>query len=255
MTPQHSGRTPSQDAEAILREAMSRVRRRYGADLTVRTVWAEGSRLKVLRDAAREARCLVVGQHHDSGPAGLVSAQGNLAVAGRVACPVIVVPASWRPTSADSITVGIDGTPLSLEAVEFAFRAAADRGCSLTVVHSYRIPYRRPVVSERTWQEHAALTVSETLAGWTEEYPGVTVTRLLTTRPVVATLARESEYTGLVVVGAHAGPLPIGDPVTRRTITEMSCPVAVVAHHVTPAERNRRHREIAVDSDAAEPAY
>jgi nucleotide-binding universal stress UspA family protein len=248
----HVSLPPSAGADDLLQEAAARVRHQHGADLKVSTLSAEGSRLKVLQRAARDARVLVVGRDRDTGPGRLVSAQGNLALAGRAGCPVVVVPATWRPSfSEGSVVVGIDGTPLSLEAVEFAFRTAADRGGDLTVVHSHQVPYRRLAAGDGTWQERAGLTVSETLAGWDEEYPNVQVTRLLTTRPVVATLDREGQHVGLLVVGAHAGPLPIGDPVARRTIAEMTCPVAVVAHHVTPAERDRRRREIHAGSTPA----
>ncbi|TDU87909.1 universal stress protein family protein [Kribbella voronezhensis] len=256
MVPVYAPQVPADGAEEMLGEAVGFVRRQFGEELKVSTVAREGSRLKVLQRAARDARVVVVAREHASGPAGIVSAQGNLAVAGRAGCPVIVVAPGWRPAAAEyGVVVGIDGTPLSLEAVEFAFRTAADRGRELTVVHSHHVPYRRLVADDGTWQERAALTVSETLAGWDEEYPQVKVTRLLTTRPVVATLARESQHADLVVVGAHTGPLPIGDPVARRTIAEMTCPVAIVAHHVTPAERDRRRREIPAPSDIIATTY
>jgi nucleotide-binding universal stress UspA family protein len=280
MRPLALPQSPSTSAEEALQDAVRQLRHLHGDGLIVGSVSAEGSRLKVLRDAARDARVLVVGRHHDSGTSGLVSAQGNLGLAGRAGCPVIVVPTDWRcPVDRDDtvgvvpsgrwsnpgergdgmgavpsgrwpgpverdVAVGIDGTALSLEAVEFAFRTAADRGGDLTVVHSHQVPYRRLTADIDSWQQRAALTVSETLAGWDEEYPNVKVTRMITTRPVVATLAQESRQVGLVVVGAHAGPLPIGDPNARRIITELACPVAVVAHHVTPAERGRRGREL-----------
>lgn len=256
MMPAYLPQPLSAGADEALRRAVEQVRRQYGEDVKVTAGSMEGSRLKVLREFAREARILVVGREHDSGPAGLASAQGNLAVAGRASCPVIVVPPKWSPTSPDrAVVVGIDGTPLSLEAVEFAFRTASDRGEALTVVHSHHVPYRRLAADDGTWQERAGLTVSETLAGWDEEYPNVKVTRLLTTRPVVDALARESRQAALIVVGAHAGPLPIGDPVTRRTIAGMSCPVAIVAHHVTEAERARRRREVQGHADVISPTY
>jgi nucleotide-binding universal stress UspA family protein len=256
MRPLDLPQSPAAVADKALQDAVRQLRHKYGPELTVRTVSAEGSRLKVLRDAARDARVLVVGRRHDGAAAGLVSAQGNLGLAGRVGCPVIVVPPRLRPNPAErDVAVGIDGTALSLEAVEFAFRTAADRGGELTVVHSHQLPYRRLAADDGSWQERAALTISETLAGWDEEYPNVKVTRMITTRPVVATLARQSEQVGLVVVGAHAGPLPIGDPNARHIITELTCPVAVVAHHVTAAERRRRDREIPAGPDIVVPTY
>ncbi len=237
------GGSASKAAEQLLQDAVTHAKRRHGRELVVRTVSIEGSRLKVLQSATRDASVLVVARSSDSAPAGVISTQGNLALAGRIGRPLIVVPTSWRSVRARrSIAVGIDGSRLSLEAVEFAFRTAAERHADLTVVHSHNLAYA--AADDGTWRESAGLTVSETLAGWDEEYPHVNVTRLLTTRPVVATLARESEDVDLIVVGAHTGPLPIGDPVARRTIAEMSCPVAIVAHHITPAEHDQQRRQV-----------
>jgi hypothetical protein len=63
----------------------------------------------------------------------------------------------------------------------------------------------------------------------------VKVTRFLSSRQPAAALVHESSDVGLVVVGSHAGPLPI-DPVARRSVAAMTCPVAIVPHHATVAE-------------------
>lgn len=101
----------------------------------------------------------------------------------------------------------------------------------------------------------ADLTVAETLAGWTDEYPEVRVTRFLTARPVVEALVHEGTEVGLVVLGAHAGLLPVGDPVTRRAVAAMTCPVAIVPHHVTAAEREQRARKVLQGGDVVVPTY
>jgi hypothetical protein len=49
---------------------------------------------------------------------------------------------------------------------------------------------------------------------------------------------RESGSVGLVVVGAHSGALPV-DPVARRSMAAMTCPVAIVPHHLTDGERQQ----------------
>jgi hypothetical protein len=41
---------------------------------------------------------------------------------------------------------------------------------------------------------------------------------------------------GLVVLGAHAGVLPIGDPVARRAMVAVATPVAIVPHRPGLAE-------------------
>ena len=258
MTPGLQPKAPGEIADAVLRVAVAHVRHHYGYELQVTAVSEEGARLKVLPRAARHARLLVVGRTRTRGPQRLVAAQGNITLAGRSGCPVIVVPLNWRPMPVDrKVAVGIDGTPLSLEAVEFAFRATADRDGDLTVVHAQHAPRHDPIDGgvANSWVRRAALTVSETLAGWDEEYPEVKVTRFLTARPVVEALVREGLHAGLVVLGARAGRLPIGDPIARRAVAAMPCPVAIVPHHVTAAERKTRLHEVKPADEVVVPTY
>jgi nucleotide-binding universal stress UspA family protein len=245
MTPGYLPKPPAELADDDLRAAVAHARRQVGHGLPLNAVSMEGSRLKVLPEAARHARLLVVGRTRARGPHRLVAAEGDLLLAARTGCPLVVVPMSWKPSAADrNVAVGVDGTSLSLEAVEFAFRTAADREGDLIVVHAEPAPHRR-----------ADVTVAETLAGWSDEYPEVRVTRFLTARPVVAALMQESQQLGLIVLGAHAGPLPIGDPVARRAIAAMTCPIAIVPHHITAAKREARGREIRIGADVGVSTY
>lgn len=243
----------STQADQALSAAAARLR--SPGDGRFRTVAVAGPRLEVLTEAAADARLLVTSTPHAQGPHGLVSAHRALQLTARAERPLVVVPRRWRSTVADhSVAVGVDGTELSLEAVAFAFETAAARGAELVVIHSHRTPYRTR--HNANWVERARLTVSETLAGWDEEYPTVKVTRLLTGRPVVEALAHESENHGLVVLGSHGGQTPLGDPVARRAVAAMTCPVAIVPHHVTQAETERRHHRVAVPGhDLGIPTY
>jgi nucleotide-binding universal stress UspA family protein len=216
----------------VLRTAVAQVRYLAGAGLEVDAVAVEGSRLKALAKAARNARLLVVGRTPIRSPQRLVTAHGDIFLTARTGCPVVVVPAPWRSSELDRhVAVGIDGTPMSLEAVEFAFRTAGDRDGDLTVVHAQHAPRHG-----RDRSSSDELSVAETLADWAVRFPGVKVTRFLTGRPVVEALVQEGRQAGLVVVGAPAGLLPIGDPRVRRAVAAMSCPVAVVPHHVSAGE-------------------
>jgi nucleotide-binding universal stress UspA family protein len=258
MGPGYQPKPPADVADSSLRTAVAHVRHHYGYGLGVAAVSEEGSRLKILPKVARHARLLIVGRSRARGPHRLVAAQGDIFLAARTGCPVLVVPLTWKPSALDrKVAVGIDGTPLSLEAVEFAFRAAADREGDLTVVHAQHAPRHDPDRAgvEDSWVRRADLTVSETLAGWADEYPHVRVTRFLTARPVVEALVHEGTDVGLVVLGARAGLLPIGDPVTRRAVAAMVCPVAIVPHHVTAKERDQRARRVQPATDVVVPTY
>ncbi|MDX6263339.1 MAG: hypothetical protein QOH84_5027 [Kribbellaceae bacterium] len=258
MAPGYQPKPPAEVADAALRQLVAHIRHHYGHELRMTAVSEEGPRSKVLPQAARHARLLVVGRVRARGPHRLVAAQGNITLTARAGCPVIVVPLTWRPGLVDrKVAVGIDGTPLSLEAVEFAFRAAADRKGDLTVVHAQHAPRHDPVGCDvgSSWVRRGDLTVSETLAGWADEYPEVKVTRFLTAKPVVEALVHEGAEAGLVVLGARARLLPVGDPIARRAVAAMACPVAIVPHHTTAEERGRQSRALRPGTDVVIPTY
>jgi nucleotide-binding universal stress UspA family protein len=237
----YASKPPAELADAALRVAVAHVRHYHGYGLELVAVTGEGSRSRVLAHAARTARMLVVGRPRSRGPQRLVHTQANLTLAARAGCPVVVVPLSWKPTLLDrKVAVGIDGTPLSAEALEFAFSIAAGRDGDLVVVHA-GLPAERPLADgdpSDAWISRADHLLSETLGPWTSRFPRVKVTRFLSSRPAAAALVHESSDVGLVVVGAHSGALPV-DPVARRSMAAMTCPVAIVPHHPTgtsPAE-------------------
>ena len=239
MMPGYAPKPPAEFADAALRATVAHVRHRDGYALELAAVAAEGSRVRVLAHAARKARMLVVGRSRSRGPQRLLNTHASLTLASRAGCPVVVVPASWKPSLVDrKIAVGIDGTALSSEALEFAFGVAAGREAELVVVHA-GLPAEHAWHDqdpEHSWISRADHLLSESLAPWTSRFPDVTVTRFLSSRPPAAALVHESGDVGLVVIGSHDGLLPI-DPVARRSVAAMTCPVAIVPHHVTAAER------------------
>lgn len=239
MMPGYAPKAPAEFADDALRAAVAHVRHRDGYAMELAAIAGEGSRVRVLAHAARKARTLVVGRARSRGPQRLMNTQTSLTLASRAGCPVVVVPASWKPSLVDrKVAVGIDGTALSSEALEFAFGVAAGREADLIVVHA-GLPAEHAWNdddSEHSWISRADHLLSETLAPWTRQFPDVRVTRFLSSRQPSAALVHESADVGLVVVGSHGGPLPV-DPVARRSVAAMTCPVAIVPHHLTTAER------------------
>lgn len=232
--------SPADEVGVLEREARQ-LERAYGTRLKVSTLSLVGPRVKALEQAAEGARLVVLGKEPDGRLSGLRAAQSSLRIATAVTCPVVVVPFDWRSSPiARSVVVGVDGTPLSLDAVGYAFAVASERAVELSVVHSYWMRYTGSGAANRpdptdAWVGAARSTVSESLSECIEAYPDVRLSRVLTTRPVIDVLIGESRYAGLVVLGAHAGGGAIADPTTRRAIAEMTCPVAIVAHRRTPA--------------------
>ncbi|HET6741771.1 MAG TPA: universal stress protein [Kribbella sp.] len=244
MTPGYVPKPPADLADAALRAAVAHVRHLNGYALELAALAGEGSRARVLAHAARKARMLIVGRSRSRGPQRLMHTQANLTLAARAGCPLVVVPLSWKPSLLDrKVAVGIDGTALSTEALEFAFAETDGREGDLIVVHA-GLPAERPFADEDpeySWISRADCLLSETLAPWTSRFPNVKVTRFLSSRLPAAALVHESGDVGLVVVGAHTGPLPV-DPVARRSMAAMTCPVAIVPHHPTDTERRQASR-------------
>lgn len=252
MTPGYAPKSPAELADAAVRAAVAHVRHRDGYGVQLAGITEEGSRLRVLAHAARKARMLVIGRSRSRGPQRLVHTQANLTLAARAGCPVVVVPLSWKPSLLDrKIAVGIDGTALSAEALEFAFGVAAGREADLIVVHA-GVPAERPFSDEDpecSWISRADYILSENLAPWTSRFPDVRVTRFLSGRQPAAALVHESGEVGLVVVGAHSGALPV-DPVARRSMAAMTCPVAIVPHHLTEAAQAGRRRDVLIGGES-----
>jgi nucleotide-binding universal stress UspA family protein len=226
------------EAGRDLREAVAHVRRQAGPRLPVGAVAREGFRIDVLSQFGRRAEVLVVPRQRVRGPQRLVAAQADIALAARSACPVVVVPRTWKPFSGDrTVVVGIDGSALSWEAVGHAFSTASRTGGDLLALHA--------AGDDRPGSGDLERVVAETLAGWQEVFPDVRVVRRPTTEPVLAALARGSEHAALLVLGVHVDRnRTIGDPVTRQALAAATCPVALVRHQVT-FQGDRRPRSTA----------
>ncbi|MFE3072479.1 universal stress protein [Streptomyces sp. NPDC059247] len=108
------------------------------------------------------------------------------------------------------IVAGVDGSPESLAAADWAAREALHRGLPLRLAHAWRWePLDLPLVQDRATQEKAALDLlrdAETAV--TERHPGLTVTsEVLPDTPVAALLGAE-ERTELLVIGSRGhGPV------------------------------------------------
>ncbi|WP_145812066.1 universal stress protein [Kribbella amoyensis] len=250
-------KTPAELADDALRRAVSHVRHHYGEGMSLVAISGEGARPRVLARTARRARMVIVGQQRATGSQRSRAARANLALAGRTGRPVVVVPDDWQPSAEDrKIAVGIDGAPLSSAALEFALRTASERQATLVVVYAGLPDHRDDNAELHPWLSRAEFVCSEALAAATGKYPGVEVTTLLSNRPAAEALVHESRQVGLVVVGCHAGHQQ-SDPVARRCLAVMTCPVAIVPERGTftddepqarvPVEQGRTAARIGVD--------
>jgi nucleotide-binding universal stress UspA family protein len=123
-------------------------------------------------------------------------------------CPVAVVHdevASSLQSAHLPVLVGIDGSRASELATAIAFDEAAWRGVDLVVLHVCTDADMSSLFGME-WsavQSAADKTIAESLAGWQERYPEVTVQLLVELENPVRHLIEQSERAQLVVVGSH----------------------------------------------------
>jgi nucleotide-binding universal stress UspA family protein len=238
-------------ARQVLRSAMRRARA-VAPDLELSARWIPGSVVRALLDEAGRAGdrgrgLLVLGGGRRRGVRGLLPGSVPASVAARSSCPVVVIRTAGGVPQARTpprVVVGVDeegwdGTPFGTAATGFAFRAAAQRGIPLAVVHAH-LPARRT---------EAGSTAEAACARWRAVFPGVPVLLELVVADPADALVVASDGAALVVVGSRgrargrfAG--AVLGAVGQSVLDRARSPIAVVRHDgvVTPrwAGRSRR---------------
>lgn len=121
-------------------------------------------------------------------------------------CPVAVVRDEKLPDLTTApVLLGTDGSPASELATEIAFDEASRRGVDLLAFHAWSDAAVSEVF-EIEWpavESEAQRSLAESLAGWEERYPDVTVHRFIARDRAARHLIDKSETAQLVVVGSH----------------------------------------------------
>jgi nucleotide-binding universal stress UspA family protein len=193
-----------------------------------------GEPIAVLGAESRRAGTLVIGDRGLGALAGVLVGSSAVALARGAGCPVVVVRGDGAPAADLPVVVGVDGTPTSEDALAFAFDAASSRRVPLVAVHAWWAdlhPTLQRQADLRATLETEGELLAERLAGWSEKYPAVTVSRVLSRRPATEVLLAQGAHAQLVVVGcggrgALAG-LVLGS-VSQALLHHCACPVAVV---------------------------
>ncbi len=227
-------------AQSVLDDALEKVAE-WAPRVQVTGGLVLGPAARVLIEEGRDAALVVSASHGRGGFARIMLGSTSAAAAAHAKVPTVVVrgeghAAAWRE---GPVVVGVDGSAVSEAAVAFAFDAACRRGKRLWAVHAWTKP--DPLVDEayavlaepETRSTEARLALSESLAGWQDKYPDVTVNHVVSSsHPVEALLAEAHESdAALLVVGSRGRGgftgLLLGS-VSRGVVHHAPCPVAVV---------------------------
>ena len=192
-----------------------------------------------LIEASRDAELVVVGSRGLGEVKQLLVGSISMQVAAHALCPVVVVRAvAEQPRPPGRIVVGVDGSPLSVEATGFAFERAARRGLGLTVLHAWDPTFYNSGVAltalTEAWDDlefEQKTATAAAIAEWAEKYPDVDVQLHVTSGRPADLLVDASENAALVVVGSRGRGgftgLLLGS-VSRNVLNRALCPVAVV---------------------------
>jgi nucleotide-binding universal stress UspA family protein len=184
------------------------------------------------------ATMVVVGSHGSGGLTGFLLGSVSRQVATHAKCPTVVVRA-LREDARDMV-VGVDGSPHSLKALEWAFEQASYSGMALHVLHSWEIPPTWSMVEVPSYEPEVLIRdygnaelreTSEAMAGFREQYPDVNVRQEVMKGSPVKSLVKASENAELLVVGSRGlggfRGLLLGS-VSHAVVHKAACPVAVV---------------------------
>lgn len=228
-------------AEQLVDEAVEVTTVAY-PDLEVASRLEPGSAVAMLIEESGHADMVVLGSRGTGGFTDLVVGSTTLHVASLAHCPVVAVPApiAGEPPR-HGVVVGVDGSELSEPAIEFAFQAAAEVGEALIALHAWTDPAQLgpgimlPLVYDPVLvKDEEQLVMAESLAGWSEKFPEVTVVHHVVRDHPVTVLTDAARRARLLVVGSRGrGPvrsLLLGS-VSHGVLHHATSPVAVVHPH------------------------
>ena len=167
-----------------------------------------GGPVPTLVDLSKDAQVVVVGCHGRTGQHRRLLGSVSTGLIHHAHCPVAVVhdevPSSLQ-SAQRPVLVGIDGSRASELATAIAFDEASWRGVDLVALHVWSDPDMSTVfgIEPAVVQSAAEKTLAESLAGWQERYPEVTVRRLVEFEQPARHLLDQSERAQLVIVGSH----------------------------------------------------
>jgi nucleotide-binding universal stress UspA family protein len=204
--------------------------------VSVRIVYGSAARALIAESAS--AGTVVLGTRGSGGFVDLILGSTMLYVATHARCPVICVPEAMEDVPRrQGIVVGVDGSPTSEAALEFAFASAAQTGQSLVAVYAPSDPALQAASPMSITYDPAPVerevvaVLAESVTGWSGKFPEVQAEFKVVHAHAVRALVDESRTAGLLVVGSRGRgdlkSLLLGS-VTHGVLHHATGPVAVV---------------------------
>ena len=249
--------TLKQESVGIVRQAIQIVRD-IAPQLFVEGVTPMSTPVIGIATSAVTGDEIVVGATGHSGVLNGLVGSVTTGVTHRAHVPVIVVP-SEAPTEVGeamkTIVVGVDGSPESLLALEWAYDEALASGAELNVVHAWICPYTISESSVREVRKPMEFAAAKVLQSSLDSLGSrltdrsVIIHSTLCEQTPCEALLRESEIADMLVVGSRGRgglrSLVLGS-VSRAVLHHAVCPVAVVraagGHDLD--EHPRRHEDL-----------
>ncbi|OXM49407.1 universal stress protein [Amycolatopsis thailandensis] len=212
----------------------------------VDTLMPTGSPVAVLADVSKSAAMVVIGGTGKGFFGEMTIGSTASAIIAHAYCPVVVLRARKGTANypeAGPMVVGVDGSPLSEQALEAAFEEASRRNASLVAVHAWSdVTYddvygmARLVTQWESIEDDERRLLAQRLAGWQEKYPDVAVERSLVRDRPRQVLLEWSAKAQLVVVGSRGRGgftgLLLGST-SQALAHHAECPVMVVRPRLT----------------------
>ncbi len=207
------------------------------ATLEVRTHLRVGDRIQQLVAVAEHARLFVLGNPSPKTLDRLWTGGTVTAVAGRAACPVIVVPAEPDPGEAHRrVAIGWKSPGQASELFETGFQLAAAMRAELVVLHAWRLEGRYDdIIAHRAetqeWQREQTDLIEQELTPYRAAFPDVPVRVFVRHEEPAHALARVARGADRLLISRrplhHAPGRGVGK-VGRALLREAHCPIEVL---------------------------
>lgn len=234
--PQEYMRWQSERSERVIAEATAVAAQAGQVEVVPHVV--TGSVTATLLEMSGDAALVVVGSRGLGAWGRRLLGSVSSAVVEHARCPVAVIhdedPLTGDPDRAP-VVVGVDGSQAAERAIAIAFDEASRRGVELVAVHAWNdLDYEFPDIKWVDYTDRSERIVAESLAGYCETYPDVTVRTVVVRDRPAHQLLLQSESAQLLVVGSHgrggfAGML-LGS-VSSEVVQSARMPVIVARSH------------------------